>query len=36
MQLDLEGIGCDPHGYVGADLAALCTINNLAVRADEL
>lgn len=25
MQVDLEGIAKDTHGYVGADLAALCT-----------
>jgi SpoVK/Ycf46/Vps4 family AAA+-type ATPase len=24
-QVDLEAIGRDTHGYVGADLAALCT-----------
>jgi transitional endoplasmic reticulum ATPase len=25
LQVDLEAIGKDTHGYVGADLAALCT-----------
>jgi SpoVK/Ycf46/Vps4 family AAA+-type ATPase len=25
LQVDLEAIGRDTHGYVGADLAALCT-----------
>lgn len=25
MQVDLEAIARDTHGYVGADLAALCT-----------